>query len=468
MSVTQKSKLTFDGPSASQLIAEIRTGHLSPKEVMSDTIARIEEVEPVINAFTATRFEFALRRATAIQDEATKRGEWPLLCGLPIGVKDNADIAGLSTSGGSRLATRPVATESDPSIAALERNGAIGIGKTNLSELGGANTTNHLFGATVNPHNPDLTAGGSSGGTAAALAAGEIHLGHGNDVAGSLRTPAAFCGITGLRPTPGLVARRRQCDPFDMVFVEGPMARTLPDLALTLDAMVTDQHADILCQTGHAQQGTYLSAATSPLRPERVAFSVDLGALSVDPGVRASFQTGMTALSRAGLDLSEATPDLTALVPCAATLRGASYAGTWHGQIEGNRNSFTPDVRGDIERGLTQSGADVALAMRTRADVYHRACEFFDSYSLMICPTVQVAAFPHTTAWPKSIAGETCHSYIDWIMVTYLWSLLGYPTLAVPVGLDDERMPVSLQLVGPPHSEVRLLQAAVWITEALA
>ncbi len=451
--------------SAHQTILDIRNGHKSPLDVIDASISRIEAVEPFLNAFTCTGFEQARERASYIQDNAARTGRWPMLCGLPLGVKDNADAQGLPTSGGSALVARGPASASDPVISALEQNGAIAIGKTNLSELGGANTTNALFGPTLNPHDTRLTAGGSSGGTAAALASGEIMLGHGNDVAGSLRTPAAFCGVAGLRPTPGIVPRRSQGDPFDTIFVEGPMARDIDDLALVFDAMMTDQHADMLCAGSSVK---YTTAVKSPTRPTRIGFSTDLGFLPVDASVRRAFQNIVEKLSSAGLALEEATPDLAPLAPHIATLRGQSYATNWSAHWPDRQSEFTPDVRQDIICGRDASGESIALAQRERINAYHRTQAFFQSYDHFLCPTTQVAPFHHSILWPKVIDDVDCTHYIDWIAITYIWSLLGSAVLALPAGYDENHMPFSIQLISRPRGEAELFRSGAWISQALA
>ncbi|MCY6381840.1 amidase [Hoeflea prorocentri] len=434
---------------------------------MEETIARIEHIEPQVNAFTSLRLEYALDRANEIQNQAANGRPLPPLCGLPLAVKDNSDLAGLPTSGASTLAQRGIAEASDPSIAALEDKGAIGIGKTNLSELGGANTTNALFGSTLNPYDLRLTAGGSSGGTAAALSTGCAYLGHGNDVGGSLRTPAAFCGLFGLRPTPGLVPRRTGGDAFDTVFVEGPMARTLADLGLTLDAMLTEDNADPFCRGPAGTYEGFYAAATSPRPMGRFAFSEDMNILPLENGVRSAFKDGIEKLANQGVPLEQDTPDVASLVAHVQVLRSMSYAAHWGHHLPENADAFTKDVYRDISLGLSQSARTIAHAQRIRTDTFHELRDFFKTYDLLICPTVQVAPFPFERAWPKTICGVQCESYIDWIMITYIWSLVGCPSVAMPVGLNSDGLPLSLQLVGPPKSEKKLLNAAAFISDIL-
>ncbi|MEY9106830.1 amidase [Bradyrhizobium yuanmingense] len=451
--------------SAVDAIAEIRKGHLSPLDVVDAAIDRIEATDAGINAIPVRCFEAARGEARRLMEKKASGEDWPLLCGLPLAVKDNTDVAGVPTSGGSALTARGAPEISNPAIDRLQRNGAIVVGKSNLSELGGANTTNALFGATRNPFFPALTAGGSSGGSAAALAAHQVYLAHGNDVGGSLRTPAAFCGVAGLRPTPGLVPRKPLSDPFDTVFVEGPMARTIPDLALMLDAMAGFHPPDLLSRKHPA---SFRNAAARPGWTGRIAVSEDLGLLPVDRNIRSAFRGAIDRLQPAGCRMSETAPDLAGLPRVIRALRGLAYLATWGRLWPQSRAAFTPEVVGDIAHGESLSATDIAAAIEQRAVIYRRMQDFFGDIDILICPTVQVAPFPVEIMWPAEIEGTASKIYIDWIMITYVWSILGCPALAVPAGRDGAGMPVSLQVVGPPHSEERLISFAARIEQAFS
>ena len=451
-------------PTARQTIAEIVAGHMSPLDVVDAAVARIEEVEPKINALPVTCFDRARSAARRMADKVARGEDWPPLCGLPLAVKDNTDLAGVPTSGGSRLTAGRVPESSDPVIAQLETNGAIAIAKSNLCELGGAHTSNRLFGTTVNPYDLSRSVGGSSGGSAAALACGEVYFGHGNDVGGSLRTPAAFCGVAGLRPTPGLVPRKRLSLPFDPVFVEGPMARNVADLALMLDAMSARVSHDPLSQ---APEGSLLDAAQRPVMPERIAVSETLGLLPVSAEVRADFSAAMAKLARAGLDAEPGHPAFDDMPEAIRILRGLAYAITWRDFWPEKADAFTPDVRDDIARGQELRGPEIAWAETVRATAFRASIAFFETFDLLICPSVQVRPFPADQFWPREIDGVSCPTYIDWIAITYIWSMLGHPALAVPVGFGETGLPVSIQIVGPPRSEARILAFGSWVERAL-
>lgn len=452
--------------SALEAREEIRRGHLSPLDLVDAAIARIEATDTVVNAIPVRCFERGREQARQMAERVARGGAWPLLAGLTLVVKDNTDVGGVATSGGSAITVGRVPPTSDPVIALLEANGAIVVGKSNLSELGGANTTNALFGPTRNPHRHDLTAGGSSGGSAAALALGQAHLGHGNDVGGSLRTPAAFCGVVGLRPTPGLVPRKAMADPFDTIFVEGPMARTVPDLALMLDAMLGFHAPDLLSRPADA---TYLDVVMAARPPDRVAVSEDLGLLPVDPAVRTAFRALMDRLSqKKGCTLVSAAPNFDGLPYAIRCLRGLNYLASWLEHWPREEHRFTPEVAGDIAFGQSLTPDRIGRAMSDRATAYRAMIEFFAQHDLLICPAVQVPPFPVDENWPRTIDGQESSSYVDWIMITYVWSVLGCPAIAVPAGHDSAGLPVSIQIVGPPHADARVLALAAWVEAALS
>lgn len=444
-------------------IAEIRAGHASPLDYLDRSIARIEAVDAQINALPVRCFERARQQVRTTMDEVAGGALWPPLHGLALAVKDNANVVGVPTSSGSAVVARDDIDLSDPAIALIERNGGAIVGKSNLSELGGANTVNSLFGATRNPYDTRLTVGGSSGGSAAALASGQVFFAHGNDVGGSLRTPAAFCGVAGLRPTPGLVARKLLADPFDHVFVEGPMARTVADLALMFESMVGASSTDPMARAAHG--ASYLAAAQAPHRPSRLAASPDLGCLPVASDIRAAFARLVEAISRDGVTVDEVTPNIAALVPKIRDLRGASYATSWGRLWPARKAEFTPEVQGDIAHGLALTGDQLAAANAVRIESFHRLRDFFARNEILICPVAPVMPFPVEDGWPRDIDGVPCTTYTDWIAITYVWSLLGCPSIAVPAGSHND-LPFGVQIVGPPHSEHRLLQAAAWL-EAL-
>lgn len=438
----------------------LRKGDVAPADLVEASIQRIEAVDGQLNAVPIRCFDRAREQARQIDPAGS------LLGGIPLVVKDNADVGGIRTTGGTPIFADRVAAQSDRTIALIERNGGIPVGKSNLSELGGANTTNAILGTTRNPWNTALTCGGSTGGSAVALATGQTWLGHGNDVGGSLRIPASFCGVTGLRPSLGRVPRRALLNPFDMVFVDGPMARDIRDLALFFDAMIGFDDADPV--SAPSTDGPFLDHAQRPERPDRVAWSTDLGCLPVEDEVRALGAAFADILQKSGVAVHHGSPDFRGALPALLALRGAGYVATWAPFLEKHRALFTPDVMSDIDRGLNQSMLETGAAERYRADMYRRVIAFLSEHDLLITPSVTALPFPVEQRWLTEIAGQRQESYIDWIAITAITSLLGCPVLALPVGFTRSGLPFGVQIIGRPRSEAKMFRAAAWIEKLLA
>ncbi len=448
--------------SAARVADLLHAGELKPSELVEASIARIEAVDGALNALPVRCFDRARDQASALE----RGGLRPLLGGMPVAIKDNNDVGGVGTSGGTPIFRDRVATRSDRTVARLEANGALPIAKANLSELGGANTTNRVFGATRNPFDPALTCGGSSGGSAVAVATGQVWLAHGNDVGGSLRVPPAFCGVAGLRPTPGRIVRKELCDPFDTIMVDGPIARSVEDLALMFDAMVGFDARDPL--SAPSPEGPFRAAARQPARPgERVAFSAAPGGLPVDDEIAAVCERAVRRLAAAGLAVEAAEPDTAGARDAVLALRGDGYARTWEPMLEVHRTDFTPDVLGDIERGLRQGADTLRAAQRQRAVLQRSMADFLRGIPFFICPATQAMPFPVETPWPTAIGASKLENYVDWLMINYTWSLVACPVLALPVGLSRSGLPVGIQLIGPPRSEAALLRFGAWIEREL-
>ena len=352
------------------------SGELTSVELVDAAARRIAIVEPAVNALPTLCLERARAQAKSA-DRARRAGEKTLLGGLPIVVKDNNDVGGVRTTGGTPIFKTRIAEVSDRTIAKLESNGAIVLGKSNLSELGGAQTTNAVHGTTRNPYDTRLTCGGSSGGAAVALATGETWLAHGNDLGGSLRIPAAFCNVTGLRPTPGRVPRKRLANPFDTMAVEGPMARDVADLAFMFDAMVGFDPGDPL--TSPNSEPPFLDAAASPHKPDRLAMSVDLGELPISDDIRIAMAELMRLFERAGITVATDLPDVAGAMDAFLALRGSSFLAAWDPFMAEHRSLFPKPVMEDIERGRHQSGVALAAAERYRGRAvppYHRLSRY--------------------------------------------------------------------------------------------
>lgn len=443
----------------------LNAGKVSSVELVQAAQARIAVVEPAVNAVPTLCLERALRQAEE-NDAARRVGKHSVLGGIPIVVKDNNDVGGVRNTGGTSIFRDRISETSDRTVALMERNGAVVLGKSNLSELGGAQTTNSVHGATRNPYDLRLTCGGSSGGAAVALATGEAWLAHGNDYGGSLRIPAAFCNVTGLRPTPGRVPRKRLSDPFDTIAVEGPMARDVADLALLFDAMVGFEPGDFL--TSPSNEPPFLEAAQDPRRPSRVALSADLGALPVASPIREALERFADTLSRAGVAVHRGAPSVTGAMDAFRALRGEGFFAMWEPLLETHRQHFPAPVMADLVRGRDQSGLAIVAANRCRNELYRRAVDFLDEHDFLICPATQALPFPVETLFLTEIEGQPMQDYLDWIAITAIWSLTGLPAIAIPIGFSPQGLPIGIQILSHGRREADLFRLAAWIERELA
>src|SRR5215470_15160421 len=388
------------------------------------------------------------------------------LGGLPLAVKDLNDVAGVRTTYGSPIYADHVPARSDILVERLEERGAIVMGKSNTPEFGaGANAFNEVFGETRNPWNTALTCGGSSGGSAAALAAGQAWLATGSDLGGSLRTPASFCSVVGLRPSPGRVAHGPKTRPFGTLSVEGPMGRTVGDVALMLDAMVTRHPEDPLSLDPPPEP--FQVAAAARRAPRRVAFSPDLGVTPVDAEVRQLCAAAAQRFSEAGVVVEEDCPDFSGAVECFGVLRALGFVAAHGEHYETHRDKLKPDVIWNIERGLGLTAADIARAELARGALYHRVVEFFRRYDLLLCPAACVPPFDVKVRWLKELNGVAFDNYVEWIRITYAITLTSCPALSLPCGFARDGRPVGLQMVGRPRGEAALLGAAAALEEIL-
>jgi len=444
----------------------LRERKVSSVELVEAAARRIEAVEPQVNALPILCLERAREQAAALDQGRGARAAMPLLAGMPIVVKDNSDVGGVRTTGGTPIFRDRIAETSDRTVALMERNGAIPMGKSNLSELGGAQTTNPVHGTTRNPYDTRLTCGGSSGGSAVALASGEAWLAHGNDLGGSLRIPAAFCNVVGLRPTPGRVPRKRMSAPFDTMAVEGPMARSVADLALFFDAMIGFDWGDPL--TAPTAEPPFLDAAMQPRKPERLAVSVDLDCLPIEAPIREALESFAGTLTRQAIDVRRGAPEVGDAMDAFRAFRGASYLASWEPFLERYRDLFPAPVLEDIERGLRQPGTALAAAERRRADLFRALIDFLDEHRFLVCPATQAMPFPVEMLYPTEIDGRATPTYLDWISITAIWSMTGCPAISVPIGFSKSGMPIGVQILAHPRREADLFHLAAWIERELA
>jgi len=428
----------------------LQKGEVTPGDLLDALEARIAQVDGAVNALPTLCFERARERAVA----------GGTLHGLPVAVKDLSAVAGVRTTYGSPIFAGHVPQVSDHVVERMEASGGVVYAKSNTPEFGaGAQTFNAVFGATRNPWNTALTPAGSSGGAAVALKTGMAWLAHGSDLGGSLRNPASFCGIVGLRPSIGRVPFGPAADPWANLSVEGPMARNVADLALFLDALAGYDAREAVSLP--APETPYLAAAQAPRLPRRVAFSPDLGGLTpVDPEVSRLCAAAARRLEALGVIVDEASPDFSGAHECFQTLRALGFATAHSAKIGVHDALMKPDVIWNIQKGLDLSGDAIARALRMRGTIMARARAFFETYDLLLCPATIVAAYPVEQTYVTECAGVTFETYIDWLAVAYAITLTGHPALSLPCGFTDAGLPVGVQMVGRWQGEAELLSHA--------
>jgi amidase len=388
-----------------------------------------------------------------------------LLAGLPVPIKDLTDVAGVRCTQGSPIFRNRIAETSDLLVTHLEGRGGVIYAMSNTPEFGaGAHTFNEVFGMTRNPWNTRLSASGSSGGAAVALATGMAWVAHGSDLGGSLRNPASFCGVVGMRPSPGRVAASVFSKIDSTLGVEGPMARNVEDLALLFDAMVGEEAADPLSLPSDGT--SYLTAARSGWKPKRVAVSRDLGLPPVDPRVADLVTAAARKLEAHGVIVEEAHPDLRETPECAQTLRALSYA-NMRPLLDTHRELLKPEVVWNIEKGLKITGAEIARAEAQRGKMFRRMRTFFETYDLLLCPTTIVPPFPVEQRYVAECDGVKLNTYVDWLMIVHAITLAACPAISIPCGFTTDHLPVGLQIVAPGRGEAKLLAGARFIEQVL-
>jgi amidase len=445
---------------ATDLARLIHRRELAAREVVQAHLDRIARINPHLNAIVTVDPEGALAAAAAADDRlAAGRPDGPLH-GLPIAFKDTHLTAGMRTTHGSPLHADHVPDEDELLVGRIQQAGAIRIGKTNVPEFAaGSHTFNPVFGATRNPYDPSRSAGGSSGGAAASLAAGLQPLADGSDMGGSLRNPASFCNVVGLRPTPGRVPAHPAHNLWDTLAVPGPMARTVRDVALLLSVMAGP---DRRCPTSLDTPGAVFRDLTVPdgLRGLRVAWTPDLGGrVPVEPEVLAVLEPQLRVFCDLGATVEEDCPDLDGAEEVFRTLRAHEFALGLGDLLDSHPEQLKPAVVWNIQEGRRLTAADLARAAQRRSRLHLAASDFFDRHDLLLAPVSQVAPFPVEWEYPHTVAGQPQHTYLDWMRSAYFLSVLGVPALSVPAGFTPAGLPVGLQLAARPRAEAALLAA---------
>ncbi|MCA1456623.1 amidase [Bradyrhizobium sp. BRP22] len=442
---------------ACTVVDKLRTGEVTPLDLLDVLEKRIAEVDDKVNALPILCFDRARQHAKALmQKPAAERG---LLAGMPVPIKDLTNVAGVLTTQGSPIYKDNVPARSDILVEHLEDNGGVIYAKSNTPEFGaGANTFNEVFGATRNPWDTSRSAAGSSGGAAVALATGMAWLAHGSDMGGSLRNPASFCGIVGLRPSIGRVAHTPVAAIDRNLGVQGPMARNVEDLALLLDAMSGEHPADPLSLP--APVTSFLSAARSGRKPRRIAYSPDLGITPVHPEVKAITRKAAERFAEAGAIVEEAHPDLSEAHECFHVLRAFDFAISKAALLRTKRDLLKPEVIWNIEEGLKLTVEQIERAEAQRVAMTARTLEFFQTYDLLLAPATIVAPFPVENRYVAECDGKKFDNYVEWLGIVYAITLACCPALSLPCGFTASGLPVGLQMVAPPRGEAQLLAGA--------
>jgi amidase len=444
---------------ATELARMLRDKDVSARELLEAHLDRIGRVNPAVNAIVTMDVEGAREQAVRADEALAGGHSLGVLHGLPAAHKDTHATGGMRTTSGSPTLADHVPPRDELVVARMRAAGAVRVGKTNVPEFAaGSHTFNPVFGVTRNPYALDRSAGGSSGGAAAALAAGLVAVAEGSDMGGSLRNPAAFCNVVGLRPTPGRVPQHPAVNGFATLSVQGPMGRTVADVALGLSAMAgPDPRVPIALEDEGAVFGTPLpDSLPSGLR---VAWAPTLGGrVPVDAEVRERLASVPEVFEALGAQVTEDCPDLGHADDVFGTLRAWLFELQLGEVARRHPDQVKQAIHWNVEKGRQLSGADVARAEAKHTRLYEKVVEFFGRYDVLLAPTTQVVPFDVDQEYPTLVDGQAQESYLDWMRSCTLISATGCPALSVPAGFTPSGLPVGLQLVGPPRADRRVLE----------
>src|SRR5690606_1812066 len=451
---------------ASQLRGLIDRREISPVELVDDCIARIERDNPSLNAIVATSFERARHEARLAEEASTRSAPEGLLHGLPVAIKDLTETAGLRTTFGSPRFRDHVPEQDENVVAAIRAHGGIVLGKTNTPECGiGGNTNNRVYGPTRNPFAPDLTCGGSSGGSAVAVATGMVPLATGTDSGGSLRNPASFCGVVGFRPTPGLIASERRPQGWSPMGVRGPMARSAAAVGLLLQAMAGYASCDPI---------SYADACRfdrlDPVRLEdlTVGLSVDLGFAPVAAKVADLFRRKVGRMAPLFRECIEAQLPMKTAERVSWILRCVYLLAGHAERLAGYPDELEPRLRDNLRAAQQLGASDIAWALAEQTRIYRAFEQAMRRFSILVCPAAAVPPFPVDCEYPSVIDGVLLNHYARWMAITYGITLVGHPSLVIPCGVDEAGLPFGIQLVARPHQDHLLLSVGQALERALA
>jgi amidase len=452
---------------ARDMLAALDRRDVSARELLDLHLARIAARNPTLNAIVSLDEDRARAAAAQADDERARGAEVGPLHGLPFAFKDTHQVAGWRTTYGSPIFADHVPDADELVVERVRRAGVVVLGRTNVPEFAaGSHTFNTIFGTTLNPVDPTRSAGGSSGGAACALAAGMVPLADGSDMGGSLRNPASFCGVVGLRPSLGRVPAWPTGNHWETTAVSGPLARNVGDLALLLSVMAGPDP-----RSPHAlgdPGATFAPPLRGTLSGLRVALAPTLeGQLLVDDRVAAVVEASGAVFARAGATVSAAAPDLSFGDDTFRTLRAWLFHTAFGDLLAERPDDFKASLADNIRAGATLTGADVARGYAQRTALSETMRLFFESYDVLVLPTSQVPPFPADQEYPTEINGQPMQTYLDWMRSAYLITVTGCPAISLPAGTTPEGLPVGIQVVAPHGADRFLLEVAAAFEEAV-
>ena len=433
---------------ARDVVALLTSHQITIEDTLDCLEQRISKVDQTINALPTLCFDRARERAGHLQKlPVSERG---LLCGLPVAIKDLTPVSGVVTSFGCKLFEGAVSEQSDQLVTTIEANGGVVYAKSNTPEFGtGGITFNDVFGLTRSPRNTYCASGGSSGGAAAALASGMSWLSHGSDMAGSLRTPAAFCGVVSLRPSPGRIRSDSITTPHAVLGQEGPMARDIDDLALFTETML-HQPTRTSMQTAVGNCQSHIKIAVSP----------DLGIATIDDDVLEEFWRFVEVLKSEQHHVTESSPKLDGVHEAFDVLRAHEYAIGLDMLQQENPGVMKPEVEWNIDFGRQLTAERIRQQTRVQGQLVHDAAQFMRDYDVLLCPATSVTSVPAELRYPGSDQGVRYEDYYRWLAIAYATTMTALPVITLPCGTAENGMPVAVQIIGKPWQEGALLAAA--------
>ncbi len=443
---------------AHELARRVRARELSAVEVLDACMARVERLNGTLNA-VVTPNPHARAEAEELDRRIARGQDVGILAGLPVGIKDVTQVGGVRCTFGSPLFADHIPAEDALVVRRLRDAGAVILGKTNCPEFAaGGNTFNEVFGRTRNPWDPERSAGGSTGGGACGLAAGMIALAEGTDLGGSLRIPASFCGVVGIRPSVGLVPTVPSDYLWDTMQVTGPMGRTAEDVALALQAMAGPSDLSPLAQPAAGRDFVAAVRGADP-RGLRVAYCPDIAGIGIDADVERVCREAVAALAEAGAEVETIELDLAYARKAFLALRGLWFVSMLGPHLD-KLEHFGANVGNNLRAGLATSVEELGAAEAARRRIWEDFRALFRRFDHLLTPTMAVAPFPVVENFPRTVGGREMATYVDWIAPTFVLSMTGLPVASVPCGLDADGLPVGMQVVGRPRGEEGALALA--------